>query len=287
MGISFQTLNNDVQAMIRGQMLGNVFYVNGDNGDDHSNGDNWNEALRTPAQGITRLIDENHDYLLMAGANTPGAAIEIAVADAHIIGIGSGSPAVRGFTLTCPAADCLQPTAAADNLEIANIDFVTQGQVVVDDAGCLGFYMHDCTFKPTAETDNTAITLDLEGASPAVVDCDFLWQALAIDSVGLRTIVKGCLFVTDTTTSTAINISNTTAHTFQILGCTFQMTGTTNDEGIIIISGADDGIIKDCWFNKDVNDSISDSGTNTLIINCFDDAITGTSTSSLWLAVQT
>ena len=288
MAIAMKTLANDVQAMIRGQMLGNVFYVNGDKGDDHSSGADWRHAIRTLAMGVTKLVDESHDYLLMAGADTPGAAVEIAVADAHIIGVGLGSPAVRGFTLTGPAADCLQPTAAADNLEIANIDFVTAAaQVVVDDAGAIGLFIHDCTFKPVGETDNSAITLDLEGIAPAIVNCDFLWQKLAVNSVGLRSLISKCLFVSDDTSAVGVEISNATGKTSQILDCLFQLNGGSTDTGIKLISGANDGIIARCLFTAAVNDAIDvNSATGTLIVECYQLGITGTSTSSLNLAVN-
>ena len=107
---------------------------------------------------------------------------------------------------------------------------------------------------------------------------------LAIDTIGKETVIMDNIFQSVDTAAIAINLSANTADRVIIHANKFNLSGGTGDNGITVITGADQVQITDNGFHVTCADNIDDSGTGTLIQGNYEGAITGTSTSSLQLA---
>lgn len=286
--IKARNLDPMVRSLLFGMMIGDVTFVDGDAGNNGASGKDFENAKRTLAGGVVNLVSGHHDYILCVGAETGAGAVAISAADAHIIGIGNGGGANiwnRGFQYTCPAADALQPTTAADGLELAGIKFFTAGNIVVDDAGADGMFFHDLTFTTTGDTttENTVLCLDIEGKYFTLADSIFIDQDLSVDVAGTGNVIERCIFQTATTGAKAVN--SVGLHTI-VRDCQFNLSHASA-VAITYSAAADQGGIHGCWFDATMTARITNAGANVLITNCFSDAITTNTTSTTYTAVQT
>ena len=212
MTIKMRNLNSDVTSLLRGMMIGDVWYVDGDKGDDYASGADLKNALRTLLTAVTKPVSGNHDYILCVGAETATASVAITQDDLHIIGIGNGGMANtwnRGFQYTAlTAIDAIQPAATADGLEMAGIKvFTSQTSIFCDDAGADGMFFHDMTFTPPGDTttDASGICFDMEGKYLTISDCIFRGIKLAIDLAGTGNIIERCYFQSNVAAAKAVN----------------------------------------------------------------------------------
>lgn len=288
--IKLKNLDFGLRSMVRGMMLGDVFFLNGDLGDDNANGKDFGHAMRTLGQGVGKLIPGNHDYLLCCGAETLTTEVAISQADCHIIGIGNGgmdNVYARGFQATCAATvDTLQLAATADGVELAGFCFIQNAtsHILIDDAGADNVLFHHNTTHGGAAI--TAILLDIEGAQWTINDNLFLVSKLAIDTVGADTVIQRNTFQSVDAAAKAINLSNATADRVIVQDNIFNLSGGTGDVGVTVITGANQCSVVNNLFHATCSDAINDSGTGTLIIGNQSAAITGTSGASLGLAIE-
>lgn len=290
--IDMKQLTNPVKSLLRGVMLGDVWFLNGDAGDDRQDGSDHDHAIKTLAGAVKKTSSGNHDYILCYGAETGTAAIPITQADLHIIGIGNGGGMnlhQRGFQYTCPATvDTFQPSAAADGLEIAGVLFTpnaTDG-ILIDDAGLTGGFFHHNTIKGQTDDSTDVIMLDIEGDQWVIADNIFWHCKLPVDLAAAHCYVARNIFQSQDTGAIGINIGATAHYGFAIDNV-FNLGGGTGDTGIKIAASADFWTLMGNVFHGDLADNISDAGTDTFIVkNLEGGAITGTSGASLWLATE-
>lgn len=290
MAIKMKNLAGDVQSLIRGLMLGDVIYVNGDLGSDDSNGLDITHGLKTLNQAVRRTSSGNHDYVLGVGAETLTAAVAISQADLHIIGIGNGGIAneyARGWQLTCAASvDCLQPAATADGLEVAGIQFTQNADdgILVDDAGAVNCFFHHCTIIGSTTVTNAQM-LDIEGAGWTIND-NIMWDIkLAIDFAAAGCVARRNIISSQDTAAKGVVIG-ASAHRCIIDGNVFNLGGGTTDIGITLASSADHCVIMNNLFHPDCSDAINDSGTDTLKIGNLTGAIAGATGASILQAIE-
>ncbi len=287
--IQEHNIHPGLMAKINGQLLGDIFYLDGDAGDDNATGEDQTTGLKSLKTAVGKLVDGHQDYILAFGAETAVASVEIAESDAHIIGIGGGGAGNlfnRGYQYTCIATDdTLQTTTAADGAEIAGISFIQHAtsHILIDDAGAEGVWFHHNTTLGGAAI--TAILLDLEGARWVLNDNYFFVCKLAIDTIGKETIIKDNFFQSVDAAALGVNLGANTADRCVVDHNIFNLSGGTGDKGIVIVSGADQASITRNRFHVTCADNIDDSGTGTFLSGNYEGAITGTSTSSLELAI--
>jgi hypothetical protein len=283
-------LDASLQSLVFGMQIGNVYFLDGTSGSNTANGKDQTHAVKTLAQAIKMTTSGHHDYILAFGAETGTAAVEISQKYLHIIGIGTGgvlNEHARGFNYTCAATvDTLQPTAAADYIEIAGIRWVCSAtdHILIDDAGCTGASFHHNTVYGSGTASN-AIRLDIEGDQWSICDNVF-WQCkLAIDLAEADCVVARNI-ITDQDTAAKGLVVGANSHRTLVIGNIFNLSGTTGDVGLTIASSADYCVVKDNYFNSALSDAISDAGTSTMLIANYSSAITGTSGASLVLAIN-
>jgi len=287
--IAARNLNPNLKALVNGLMVGNVYYV-GTNGDNMASGAEYKRRLKNLQYATSKLVSANNDYVLCFGSETGAAAVEISAANAHIIGcsMGIGDTMGRGYAYTCPATvDTLQPTIAADYLEIANIRFICHAtdHILIDDAGCDDAYFHHNTVSGST-TASDAIRLDIEGARWTINDNIFQLCKLAIDLAGASCVVNNNR-IYDLDTAAKGLVIGASAHYCIVRGNTFNLVGTTGDIAVTIAASADHTELAYNNFSALTSDAISDSGTATQMWHNFNTAVTGTSTSSIPLVIVT
>jgi hypothetical protein len=285
--IAARNLNPNLKALVNGLMVGNVYYV-GTNGDNMASGAEYKRRLKNLYYASPRLVSGNNDYVLCFGSETGPGSVEISAANAHVIGcsMGIGDTMGRGYAYTCPAtADTLQPTVAADYLEIANIKFICSAtdHILIDDAGCDdAFFHHNTVYGSTTASD--AVRLDIEGARWTINDNIFQLCKLAIDLAGPSCVVRRNS-IHDVDTAAKGVVIGAAAHYCIVTHNTFNLTGTTGDVALTIAASADNTELNNNLFSALTSDMISDSGTATVMHHNYSTAITGTSGASLQLVV--
>ena len=290
-GMKVRSVSSDLLMFMTGMMIGNVYYVDGTNGNDGARGDCFSRALKTLYIGNTKLTAAHHDYLLCVGAETSTAVVSPSAANSHIIGIGAGgvnNEFSRGFVYSRVAtAVGLSLATTADYMEIAGICFIEPATdaILVDDLGATGVYFHHNTVYGST-TASVAIRLDIEGDRWTIADNNFFLCKLAIDTIGPETVIRRNIIQDVSTTAKGVNLSANTADRCIVDGNIFNLSGGTTDVALTIVSGADQCLVSNNLFNASCSDAISNSGTGTMLINNWSAAITGTSGASLVLAIN-
>jgi hypothetical protein len=288
--IKLSNLDPNLRAIVSGLLIGDVFFLDGTLGDDRANAKDQDHAVKTLNQAVKKTVSGHHDYILAFGAETATAICTITQKHLHIVGIGNGGPmndGARGYTLTSVATvDTLEPSSAADYLEIAGINFICSAtdHILVDDGGLTGgFFHHNTVHGSTTASD--AIRLDIEGDKWTISD-NIFWQCkLAIDLAAADCVVARNI-ITDQDQAAKGLVIGASAHRTLCIGNIFNLSGGTGDVGVTIASSADYCVLKDNYFNASCADAISDSGTSTMLVANFSAAITGTSGASLVLAIN-
>jgi hypothetical protein len=285
--IKSRNLAPELKALVNGLMVGNVYYV-GTNGDNMASGDDYKYRLKNLYYASPRLVSGNNDYVLCFGSETGPGAVEISAANAHIIGCSMpiGDVMGRGYVYTCPVTvDTLQPTTAADYLEIANIKFICSAtdHILIDDAGCDDAYFHHNTVYGST-TASDAIRLDIEGARWTINDNYFVLCKLAIDIAGAACVIcRNSIHDVDTAAKGIVIGAN--AHYCIVADNIVNLSGGTGDVGITIASSADNTALIRNMFPTQCSDNIADSGTATMMISNMEANITGATGASIQLYV--
>lgn len=294
--IKLRNVDSSLKSLIQGLLIGDVFYVDGDRGSDNARGDDLAHAMKTLGAAVRKASSGNHDYILGVGAETLAAAVSIAHADLHIIGIGDGgvkNEINRGWQLTCAATvDTLQPTTAADGMEIAGIQFVCNAtdHILIDDAGAEGVFFHDCTVIGST-TASDAVRLDIEGPRWVINDNIFLLCKLPVDLANKECVVKRNIFQDVDTAAIGVKVSNAAGDRCIIGGGpgdgnVFNLSGGTGDTGVYIITGANQCIVTYNLFHATLADNINDSGTGTLKAPNFEATLVSSTATTTYQAQQ-
>jgi hypothetical protein len=277
MGQGILSFDENVRALMSGLLVGDLVFVNGDSGDDNANGLDWGHALKGLDAAAKKTANGRHDYILAAGAMTLTAAIAFATTRLHLIGVGMQDPGstYRGLQITTPALNPALTVAASSGalgMEIANIriasSVATTSQMLIDDLGSAGVYVHDCTF--VNGSDATAITADIESTDWTFKRCEFLLCAKALDFAQARARVEECLIQSAHTSAIGIHLSNANAKYAMILKNMFNLSGGTTDHGLLAVTNATLGTVVGNLFNTAVSDPIEvTTTTGWLNVNNF------------------
>jgi hypothetical protein len=288
--IKSRNLSPELNALISGMMIGDIFFVNGDTGNDAANGADFDHALKTLGAAIKRPVAGHHDYILGFGAETLTGSIAISQDDVHIIGIGNGganNTFGRGWQITrAVTVDGIQPAATADRLEIAGICFLEPATdaILIDDAGAVNcFFHHNTVYGSTTASD--AIRLDLEGARWVVSDNAFFLCKLAIDVAGAECVIERN-YIQDVDEAAKGIVIGATAHRCIVKDNIINLSGGTGDVGITLASSADNCLVMGNAFDDGVSDAINDSGTATMLAGNITAAIAGADGASIIQAID-
>jgi len=289
--IKFRNIDATLKSLILGMALGDIWFLNGDLGDNNSNGEDFGHAFRTLNHAARKLVSGHHDYILCCGAETGTAELALTLPDAHIIGVGNGgveNVAYRGFQYTCPATvDTISLSAAADGVEIAGIHFICSAtdHILVDDAGADNFFFHHNNVLGSG-TASDAVRLDLEGSYATIADNLFYLCKLAID-IGTAGHYDQVLRNTIQDVDVAAIGINVAVGDYGVIANNFlNLSGTTGDTGVKIAAGANYWIVAFNLFHSGLSDNISDAGTGTFKVGNAEGAITGTTATSILLATE-
>jgi hypothetical protein len=88
--IKARNLDPALRALVFGNMIGDVYFVDGSSGSDMATGVDADHALKKLATGAGKLRSGYNDYVLCYGAETATGAVALTQASGHIIGIGNG-----------------------------------------------------------------------------------------------------------------------------------------------------------------------------------------------------
>lgn len=291
--IKLKNLGTDLRALVMGQMIGDVWFVDGDAGDDGAVGEGFDTSLKTLASAVTKPVTGHHDYILCFGAETATISVSISQADVHIIGIGNGgmdNVFHRGFQYSRVAtADGFIPATTADGLEIAGIRFTEPATdaILIDDAGATGCFFHHNTVIGYTGSASIAIRLDIEGTDWTISDNLFLDCQFPIDVANARPCIERNIIHCNIASGIGIKMSHTNAHNYLIRDNIVNVMQGTTDTGVETATGADYGWIVGNMFNSACNDDIDSDGTGSLIVNNMDNSIAGTTAASIQRAVTT
>jgi hypothetical protein len=157
-------------------VLGNVFYVDGINGNDLWDGLTPNTPFATITHALTQCVADNDDYIIVLEHWQEVVAINIT--RVHIIGIPHNPN--HSFVQMNAADDTAIFTVSAlsNNCEIAGFSFgggATHGGIENPGGTPMGLYIHDCQFGHFFAGDNPqdGIRIDLNATNIRIERCSF------------------------------------------------------------------------------------------------------------------
>ena len=163
-------------GIIPGAGLGNVFYVDGVNGNDAWDGLTPNTPFATITHALTQCVADNDDYIIVLDHWQEVVAIN--VTRVHIIGVPRRSD--YSFVQLNAAADTaiFTVTAQSNNCEIAGFSFgggATHGAIENVGGTPMGLYIHHCQFGHSfaGNTPQDGIRIGLNATALRVEDCSF------------------------------------------------------------------------------------------------------------------
>ncbi len=275
MGQGILSFDEHVRALFSGLLIGNIYFVDGEYGDNNANGLDWGHALRDLTTAHQRCTAHRHDYILAANDVTQSAQIVWAKARVHVIGASfqdKGALGGRGCKITTAylgANHCtLAASDGAEGMEFAGLHFYTSSastsEIQVDDLGSSDVYFHDCTFSHAGESATPPICLDIETADWTIRRCNFINVEKAIDSAA-RIFVLENYFQSVGTSALGVNLSNTAADASIIAGNVFCLSGGTTDKGIVLAANVISCSVVNNWFYSTVSDPITPTTAGNLI----------------------
>lgn len=300
MGQGILSFDEHVRALFSGLLIGNIYFVDGEYGDNNANGLDWGHALRDLTTAHQRCVAHKHDYILAANDVTQSAQIVWATPRVHVIGasfMDRGALGGRGCKITTAylgANHCtLAASDGAEGMEFAGLHFYTSSastsEIQVDDLGSSDVYIHDCTFSHAGEAATPPICLDIETADWTIRRCMFLNVEKAIDSAA-RIFVFENFFSTAGTSAIGVNISNTAGDYSHIVDNKFNLGGGTTDKGIVLAANVINCTLHGNWFSNECSDPITvTTDTDQLVSNNWVDTLiaANTSTAIQFKGVQT
>lgn len=156
--------------------LGNVFYVDGVNGNNLWDGLTPNTPWATITYALTQCVADHDDYIIVTEHWQEVVAINIT--RVHIIGIPSNPN--HSFVQMNAVADTaiFTVTALSNNCEIAGFSFGGgNNHAGIENAGGtpMGLYIHDCQFGHffAGDTPQDGIRIDLNATNIRIERCSF------------------------------------------------------------------------------------------------------------------
>ena len=164
-------------GIIPGAGLGNVFYVDGVNGNDAWDGLTPNTPFATITHALTQCVADNDDYIIVLDHWQEVVAIN--VTRVHIIGIPANPN--HSFVQMNAAADTaiFTVTALSNNCEIAGFSFgggATHAAIENVAGTPMGLYIHHCQFGYAfaQNTPQDGIRIGINATNIRVEHCKFL-----------------------------------------------------------------------------------------------------------------
>lgn len=180
-----QVSRSQIQAVISGFTPGDTYYVDYRNGSDSNDGLSWGTAVRTYSEAVSRVTDNNNDFILIDGDSTivETAMVTISKNRVHTVGMnGVLGHFGQGAKISCAASAGATNIATVLNTGIRNtftgIKFMNSNTVA---QGLYGFAeggeftrFFNCEFYKDTDLDETAAAEFLHnGDSTMFYDCTF------------------------------------------------------------------------------------------------------------------
>ena len=285
--IKKKNLAPDVNALLLGMMVGNIYFVNGTAGDDSATGLSFKEGNRSVAAAVKKCVTNNHDYVICFGSLTQTVAISTALNYLHLI---AGGPmlasAGRGFAFTGMATTA-NITSTGTFFELAGFQHIgpATDAVSVSTTGANAFIHHNSFHGSTTASD--AKRISSTGSYATIANNKFHLCKLPIDVAGVESVIEYNYMDDVDTGAIGVNLSVNTADRCIVRGNTFNFSGGTGDVGLNIVSGANQCLVERNFFNAALSNPIADAGTGTMFVYNFSTSIAGATGASLPLAIIT
>jgi hypothetical protein len=167
-------------GIVPGAGLGNVFYVDGVNGNDGWDGLTPDTPFATITHALAQCVNDNDDYIIVLEHWQETVAIN--VTRVHIIGIPANPN--HSFVQMNAAADTaiFTVTALSNNCEIAGFSFGGGlNHAAIENVGGtpMGLYIHDCQFGHAfaGDTPQDGILIDINATNIRIERCSFYGNA--------------------------------------------------------------------------------------------------------------
>jgi len=162
---------------------GNVFWVDGFNGNDGWVGTRPDQPFATITYALTQCVADHNDYILVIDAWQEAAAVAINKTRTHIIGLGNYLRPNQNhpFVMLNAVADhaIFTVTALSNNCEIAGFSFgggATHGAIENTGGIPMGLHIHDCEFghQFAGNTPQDGINIASNATNIRIENCIFL-----------------------------------------------------------------------------------------------------------------
>lgn len=219
----------DLAGIVGQPNVGNVFYLDADNGSDSNNGRSWKSAFKTLTAAEDACVTNNYDVIIVAPSGTSGTAETATITwdKNHITVIGAAAPTMCGqrsrIVWTVDETDpCL--TISGHSNRFLNVKWGTESasnDVLVNMTGDRN-YFNNVHFAgichATAGDDATARCLTLTGSHENTFDScmigeDSIQRSAANANLDLAIASKNtfndCMFLMAADSNTALHVVST------------------------------------------------------------------------------
>lgn len=157
--------------LYHGDMAGNMYFVDSNDGADTNGGTSWNDAMATIDAAVDKCSASNGDIVVVHPSHVENlaadSAIDIDLAGVSVIGIRHGR-LMPTLTATAAAGDC---KLAAAGVTIQNLRFLsgidqTTGVIEVTGTDCA---ILDCEFRDSVDQATDGIMI-VDGADRLLID---------------------------------------------------------------------------------------------------------------------
>lgn len=252
--------------------LGNVWFVDSAiGGNAPGYGTDKSRPFASIAYALTRATANNDDVIIVSDGHAEsitGAAGWTAVSGVHIVGMGFGA---KRPTITFTTSTAAQIVVSGNNVVFENLVFDLTGvDAVVIGIAVTGtdFIMKNCRVVVAGATNQAAIAVDVQGARPSFINCDFYGTSdagpAAAINVGAATnglsVVGGR--ITGNYSSGPIAATSTFHATDMYIDrvTIIQYNGTA--KAVIVMTTSSTGMVRDCAFGGHTWGSAADAITN-------------------------
>lgn len=162
---------------------GNVFWVDGFNGNNANVGTRPDQPFLTITYALTQCIADHNDYIMVLDAWQEPAAVDVNITRVHIIGLGNylRSNSNHPFVALNAAADhaIFTVTALSNNCEIAGFNLgggATHAGIENAGGTPMGLHIHDCVFGHSfaGGTPQDGIRIEVNATNIRIENCIFL-----------------------------------------------------------------------------------------------------------------
>lgn len=183
---------DDLAGVIGQAHVGNVWYVDANNGSDNNKGDEWGRAFATYEQALDQAVTNNYDVIVIApgGTSGTGETSALTLSKNHVTTIGASAPAPWSprsrITFGAGTSSCLTVSGQGNRFVGVQLATFEDNNVLVEVTANRNVFV-GCHLagigNATAGDDTAARTLLINGAE----ECGFYDCTIGLDTVARST----------------------------------------------------------------------------------------------------